>query len=293
MRQNIPPTHCLLAFEVLARHRNAAIAADELCITPSALSYRLRQLEMMVGAALFDTRDYVLSELGEKYLAVVQEALDTLRSLPEVAGPPGARKLRLAVTPTFAREILMPKLPLFRVLHPDIDLVIQVAIPLRNVTAEDCDLEIRYGAGHYTNTEHTCILRDHITPVASPEYARDAGPFDDFTSRHEVEHVRLIRSPLEPWSTWFNAFGIDAREPLEGAQFNDVGLMLDAAAAGYGVTLLRMRLGGRWLTGARLVRLSEHTIESPYQHDLCWQPGALKRWECSSFFDWLVDVLPP
>lgn len=291
MKQRIPPTHCLLAFEALARHRNAAIAAEDLCITPSALSYRLRQLELMAGTPLFDGRDYALSEVGQKYLTVVRDALDNLRTLPEVTGSPGLRKLRLAVTPTFAREILMPKLPLFRVQHPDIDLVIQVAIPLRNITEEDCDLEIRYGTGHYTDTEHTCIMRDHITPVASPEYARDTGPFHDFTTRQEIERVRLIRSPLEPWGTWFSAFGIELREPPDGAQFNDVGLMLDAAAAGYGVTLLRTRLGGRWLSGAGLVRLSAQTIGSPYQHDLCWQPGAMKRWECSSFFNWLVGVL--
>ena len=223
MTKHIPPIHCLLAFEALARHRNAAIAADELCITPSALSYRIRQLELMTGAALFKGRDYALSEIGEKYLSLVLQGLETLRALPEVTRSPGARKLRLAVTPTFAREVLMPKLPLFRVLHPEIDLVIQVAIPLSNVTAEDCDLEIRYGTGHYTDIEHTCIMRDHITPVASPEYARDAGPLEDFTCREEVERVRLIRSPLEPRSTWFNAFGIELREPLEGAQFNVTG----------------------------------------------------------------------
>jgi DNA-binding transcriptional LysR family regulator len=81
--------------------------------------------------------------------------------------------------------------------------------------------------------------------------------------------------------------GLPLPEPREGAQFNDVGLMCDAAAAGFGVTLMRLRLGKEWLDSGRLVRLSPRSVASPNHHFLCWRPGTLDRWECAAFVDWL------
>ncbi len=287
----IPPLHCLLAFEALARLKSGALAAEELCISPSALTHRIRQLESLAGAVLFERQGYALTEAGHSYLAVVRDGLQALQRLPEVLAEPARRVLRVAVTPTVARQILMPRLPLFRLAYPDIELIVQLSIPLLNIKGEAADLEVRYGKGGYTDLDHTCILRDRVVPACSPDYLRDHGPFDQFTQAEDVARARLIRSPLEPWSTWFHAFQLPLREPLDGSQFNDVGLMLDAAAAGYGVTLLRETLGQAWLTSARLLRISTHSVASPFQHDLCWKPGALARWECSAFVEWISREL--
>ncbi|HEY2929185.1 LysR substrate-binding domain-containing protein, partial [Piscinibacter sp.] len=106
-------------------------------------------------------------------------------------------------------------------------------------------------------------------------------------SAESVARARLIRSPLEPWRTWFDACGIDLPEPREGSQFNDVGLMLDAAVAGFGVALTRSKLGLAWLDSGRLVRLSPRAVPSPHHHHICWKPGTLDRWECAAFVEWL------
>ncbi len=289
----LPPIHCLQAFEALARLRSVSAAAEELHVTPSAVSHRMRQLETQVGARLFGRSDFTPTADGAAYLAQVRSALAALSQLPwadeRVAAP---ARLRLAVTPTFSREILLPRLAGFRRAYPDVELTLQVAIPFLNVTAEEADLEIRYGTGPGNGVESVRVLSDEITPVCSPEYAAEHGPFEEgFASAAEVARVRLIRSPLEPWSTWFRAAGLALPEPREGAQFNDVGLMLDAAAAGFGVTLLRLQLGAAWLSSGRLVRLSPRAVPSPHHHYLCWKPGALSRWECAAFVDWLKGSL--
>jgi len=161
-----------------------------------------------------------------------------------------------------------------------------------NVVAEEADLEIRFGTGPFTGVEQLRVLSDENTPVCSPEYEAEFGPFaQGFTTAAEVARVRLIRSPLEPWATWFRASALALPEPREGAQFNDVGLMLDAAAAGFGVTLTRVRLGAAWLTSGRLVRLSPRSVPSPHHHFLCWKPGMQQRWECAAFIDWLTRSL--
>ena len=289
----IPPIQCLQAFEALARLRSVSAAGEELNVTPSAVSHRMRQLETQLGVRLFTRNDFTPSAEGAAYLAQVRVALQALRQTPAQAAlaAPVAR-VRLAVTPTFSRQILLPRLAAFRRRYPEVELVLQVAIPLLDVKAEEADLEIRFGAGPYSGVEQVRILSDAVCPVCSPDYEAEAGPFDgQFETAEEVQRVRLIRSPLVPWSLWFQARGINLPEPREGAQFNDVGLMLDAAAAGFGVTLTRLKLAADWLDSGRLVRLSPNSVPSPFHHHLCWKPGTLERWECAAFVAWLTQAL--
>ena len=287
MAHRIPPIQCLLSFEALARLRSVNQAARELNVTPSAVSHRIRQLESQLGRKLFARNDFSLTADGAAYLGQVRPALAALSQVP---GPPldvGTTRLRLAVTPTFSRQILLPRLALFRHAYPDVELILQVAIPLLDVKAEEADLEIRYGTGPYAGVEQLRILSDEVVPVCSPDYLNEAGPFDGFDTLEQVSRARLIRSPLESWNTWFRACGIALPEPRAGAQFNDVGLMLDGAAAGFGVALMRLKLGRAWLDNGRLVRLSPRQVASPNHHFLCWKPGVLERWECAAFVDWL------
>lgn len=289
----IPPINCLQAFEALARLRSVTGAAEEMSVTPSAVSHRMRQLEQQLGLRLFVRSDFSLSAEGAAYLNQVRIGLQALQQVPgQRAGEAAVTRLRLAVTPTFSRQILLPRLAGFRRAHPEVELVLQVAIPLMDVKAEEADLEIRFGTGPYAGVEQVRVMTDAVSPVCSPEYEAEFGPFDGhFETAAEVAQARLIRSPLVPWHGWFQACGIALPEPREGAQFNDVGLMLDAAAAGFGVTLTRLKLAADWLDSGRLVRLSPRTVPSPMHHFLCWKPGTLQRWECAAFVDWLTRTL--
>ena len=293
MTVRIPPIQCLLTFEALARLRSVTQTAEELCVTPSAVSHRVKQLEQIIGTKLFGRADFSLTVEGVEYLAHVREGLGMLQRFPGAAALPGKRKLRLAVTPTFARSILIPRLRQFTEAYPEIDLTLQVSIPLLDVVAEDADLMIRFGTGRYADVEHTCLVKDEVTPLASPNFVREHGPFEQAL---DLEGEALLRSPLEPWRTWFTAQGLDWPEPLDGSQFNDIGLMCDAAAAGMGIALVRLKLAQPWLEHGALVRLSHHdaftrNIPSPHAHHLCWRTGLMERWECVAFADWLKASL--
>ena len=126
--------------------------------------------------------------------------------------------MRLAVTPTFARSILIPRLRQFTEAYPEIDLTLQVTIPLLDVVAEDADLIVRFGRGRYVDMEHFGITEDDVTPLACPAFVREHGPFD---SAQDLEGQSLLRSPLEPWRTWFVANKLDWPEPVDGSQFNE------------------------------------------------------------------------
>jgi LysR family glycine cleavage system transcriptional activator len=220
MTIRIPPIQCLLTFEALARLRSVTQTGEELNVTPSAVSHRVKQLEQILGTKLFGRADFSLTTEGSEYLAHVREGLGILQRFPGGQVTPGKRKLKLAVTPTFARSILMPRLRQFTEAYPEIDLTLQVSIPLLDVVAEDADLTVRFGTGRYADVEHICLLKDEVTPLASPAYIRENGPFE---SVEDLQRSALLRSPLEPWRTWFAAHELDWPEPFDGSSFNDIG----------------------------------------------------------------------
>ena len=291
----IPPIQCLLTFEALARLRSVTQASEELCVTPSAVSHRVRQLEQIIGTKLFGRADFSLTTEGSEYLAHVREGLSTLQKFPSSSSSaaPGKRKLRLALTPTFARSVVIPRLREFTEAYPEIDLTMQVSIPLLDVVAEDADLTVRFGAGRYADLEYVCLAKDVVTPMASPAFVREHGPFE---VAQDLASQPLLRSPLEPWRTWFAAHRLDWPEPVDGSQFNDIGLMCDAAVAGMGIALVRLKLGAPWLENGSLVRLGSSevftgNVPSPHAHYLCWRTGMMDRWECAAFAEWLKQVL--
>ena len=288
----LPSTQGLLAFEAVARLRSVNLAAEELSITPSAVSHRIRQIEAQLGLRFFTGHDFSLSADGVAYLARVREAIDALQQVPGRDGNGSqVRRLRVAVTPTFSRQVLLPRLAVFCQAYPDIELMLQVTTPVRNMTAEEADVELRFGTGPFHDREFLQLQSDVLSPVCSPAYLRQHGPFDDFTSSTAVSRAHLLRTPLESWRTWFRAHAIDLPEPTVGNQFNDLGLMLDAAVEDLGVALMRLKLGSAWLDSGRLVRLSSHSVASPNAYFLCWRHGAMERWECATFVDWLHQAL--
>jgi DNA-binding transcriptional LysR family regulator len=284
MTTRIPPIQCLLTFEALARLRSVTQTSEELCVTPSAVSHRVKQLENIIGTKLFGRADFSLTTDGTEYLAHVREGLASLEKFPSNNPTSSRRKIKLAVTPTFARSVLMPRLRQFIEAYPEIDLTLQVTIPLLDVVAEDADLTVRFGAGRYADVEHMCLMNDEITPLASPAWLRENGPF---TVPEDLQGQPLLRSPLEPWRTWFSAHNLDWPEPVDGSSFNDIGLMCDAAALGLGIGLVRTKLGAPWLDNGQLVRLYPDSIPSPHAHYLCWRAGTMDRWECATFAEWL------
>ena len=286
--RRIPPIQCLLTFEALARLRSVTQTAEELCVTPSAVSHRVRQLEQILGTRLFGRADFSLTTDGNAYLAHVREGLGALQRFPGNSAAPGRRRLKLAVTPTFARVILIPRLRQFTEAYPEIDLALQVSIPLLDVVAEDCDLMVRFGTGRYADVEHIELARDTVTVLASPSFVREHGPFE---RPEDLEGLPLLRSPLEPWRPWFAAAGLAWAEPGEGSQCNDIGLRCDAAAAGMGIAPVRHKLGAPWRENGSLVRLFDIDVPSPHAYFLCWETGAMDRWECVAFAEWLRKAM--
>lgn len=287
--KRVPPLHCLQALDALARHGSVADAADELAVTPSAVSHRLRQLEDLVGQPLVArTQPLALTAFGVQYLGIVRQALSALEALP---APRREERpaLRVAVPPTFARNLLVPHLAEFTQAHPQVELELQLTIPLLDVRAGEADVEVRFGPGGYADIDGVVPLLDEpVFPVIAPALRARVPPL---RVPADLKHVPLLRSPLEPWRSWFAAAGLDWPEPREGVQYNDVGLLMEAAVAGQGAALARRKLAQRWIDAGLLAPLFAIEAKSPHAYWLLYTQRALARPEVRAFVDWLRGLV--
>ena len=288
MATRLPPVHALSAFEAAARLSSFALAADELCITPSALSHRIRLLEDFVGERLFlrDNRSISLSEFGRRYLDVVRSALRTLTDfpMPHRSAQPQPR-VKITVPPTFARYLLIPHLAEFTLANPDISVELFVSVPLYDLSLSESDVEIRFGAGRYPNIVTTKLFEEPAFAVASPAYLKQIAPLQ---TPADLRHATLLRSALEPWQPWFEAAGLDWAEPSTGVRVDDLGLLLEAIKHGHGVGLSRRHFARDMLAAGDIVQLFDVQLATPpHAYYLVYEQQVFERPEVALLIDWL------
>lgn len=288
MATRIPPVHALSAFEAAARHGSFALAAEELCITPSALSHRIRLLEEFVGERLFlrDGRNVGLSEFGRRYLDVVRQALRTLTDFPMPRRAASAQqRVKITVPPTFARYMLVPHLASFTQQHPEIAIEIYLSVPLYDLALAESDVEVRFGPGKYPNLQCEKLFSEPTFVVASPAYLKQIGAID---SPADLEKATLIRSALEPWQPWFEAAGLDWPEPSTGVRVDDLGLLLEMVKHGHGVGLTREHFARDMIAAGEIVRLFEMQMASPpHAYFVVYEKQVSERPEVVAFLQWM------
>ena len=288
MATRIPPVHALSAFEAAARHGSFALAAEELCITPSALSHRIRLLEEFVGERLFirDGRNVGLSEFGRRYLDVVRQALRTLTDFPMPRRAASVQpRVKLTLPPTFARYLLVPRLSSFIEQHPDIAVEIYLSVPLYDLSLAESDLEVRFGPGKYPNLQSEKLFSEPTFVVASPSYLRQVG---DISTPEDLQKAALIRSALEPWQPWFEAAGLDWPEPSAGLRVDDLGLLLEAVRHGHGIGLTREHFARELLDSGEIVRLFDmQTATPPHAYYVVYEKQTTERPEVDTFLQWM------
>jgi len=287
----LPPLHGLAAFEAVARLRSFTQAADELCVTRSAISHRLRELEDLLGVALIDreARPLALTPAGASYLATVRDALDAVAGATRALERGDAVRIIVASPPTFARQILVPRLAGFHRAHAGIEVAVELAIPLHDVQIAGADVEIRFGRGVYPDLVTLDLLDEPVFAVCAPAY-RDAHAL---AAPGDLARVTLLRSALEPWSPWFAAAGLLWPEPSSGPRYEDLAMLYQAAADGEGVALARASLAGPALDDGTLVRLFAVAARSPHAYYVACRPAAIARPEVACFVDWLRGAMTP
>lgn len=291
MATRLPPVHALSAFEAAARLNSFALAAEELCITPSALSHRIRLLEEHLCERIFvrEGRAVSLTEFGHRYLDVVRVALRSLTDFP-LPNKATQNQLRVKVTlpPTFARHMFMPRLKEFTQQHPEIEIEVFLFVPLYDLSLAESDVEVRFGAGAYPNLVTKKLFVEPAFAVASPDYLKT---IPSISQPADLRHATLLRSALEPWQPWFEVAGLDWPEPTSGLRIDDLGLLLEAVRYGHGVGLTRQHFAEELINQGAVLRLFDTQLATPpHAYYLVHEAQAIMRTEVQLFIDWMQKI---
>lgn len=240
----------LRAFEAVARLGSFKVAAQELNLTPSAVSHAVIALERSLGVTLIDrrNRDGRLTDRGENFYRHVRSAFDQLQQGIEEAAPSAPRLLRVHSAPSFAAAWLSPRLPRFLAQHPGVEVRLSAGTDYSHFSNDDCDVDIVYGSVRASQVEVQPIAVERVAPMCAPEVARRIRTADDLLKQ------RLIQSDNKTvrWSHWFDANGIRSPKP-QGIHFDRSSLAIAAAVDGLGIALESTLLAERELSSGRLV----------------------------------------
>ncbi|MBV8777460.1 MAG: transcriptional regulator GcvA [Alphaproteobacteria bacterium] len=298
MRSNghLPPLSALRAFEAAARLQSFSKAADELSVTPAAVSHQIHALEQDLGVALFERRNRAveLTASARVLLPGLSDAFAGIHnSVRRLRVHNDTGTLTVTASPSFAGKWLVQRLHRFQERNPAIDVRISATDTVVDLTRDDFDIAIRYGTGRYPGLDVELLLKNEVFPACSPALL-DAGP--PLETPADLQHHALLhdqavdRDPLVPtWSMWLKAAGVDDEPARHGLSFSTNVLALEAAIAGHGVTLAYSTTAAADIAANRLVRLFSLSLPDLFAYYIVTAPGALERPKVRAFRDWLRE----
>ena len=282
------PVGWLRVFEVAARHLSFSAAADELRVTPSAVSQQVRLLEHRLGQALFQRlpRGLRLTGAGEALVPVCRESFERLDSaLMDLFGDRKGNGLVVRVAAGFARHWLLPRIADFSQRHPEIPVRILASIWAGEPLDPNVEIDIRLGSGPVHGMVCVQLTEDELFPVCSPTIARRRKPPD-------LAAVPLLHTIgfVQGWSDWLAVAGIKRRPSARDIEFDSVLLSLEMAALGDGVALGRTSFTEDLLRAKRLAAPFKHRLKAIDNVYLVHAPGLAQRSPAGFFKDWLLDA---
>jgi LysR family glycine cleavage system transcriptional activator len=285
MSKRLPSLIALRAFVAVAHHGGVSRASEALNLTHSAVSHQIRALQEELGVTLFEKVGRGLSLTGEggRFAARVEAAFAEIEDAAHEIGAATHKRLRINTISSFAACWLLPRLGDFISSCPEIDVDVQSTNKPTDLKSGEADVWIAFGTGPYPGLFCELLLRDWLFPVCSPEFARQYKLHD----HSWIDGVPLMHSDYEPWSLWFPAAGITAREPERGIMFDNSALILQAAAKGQGLGLVRHSLAYDDLVAGRLVRPFSAYVDSPLSYFFLCRMDKLDTQPVTRFRQWI------
>ncbi|WP_448206003.1 transcriptional regulator GcvA [Azospirillum sp. sgz302134] len=290
MAYRLPPLNSLRLFEAAGRHLSFKRAAEELNLTPSAVSHGIQSLEEWLGLALFQRshRSLALTETGALYLRHVHEAIDRLALATETL--PGRRpggRLAVSVPPTFGLRWLIPNLPAFNRKHPDIAVTVDTGHHHVRFPQDGVDVAVRMGRGDWPGLHAACLAVEELVPVCAPSLAASLRAPEDLAEATLLHVVEVS----EDWAAWARLAGVAEVDLDRGLRFDTVNMALESAAQGLGVAIGRLPVAAADLAAGRLVPLFGPPVRCATGYWLVTSPDFLARPEVAAFNAWIRGAL--
>jgi len=308
MVQSLPPLQSLRVFESAARHLSFKRAADELHVTPAAVSLQIKALEAHLGVALFvrHTRALELTEAGRRLWPKVNSGLAQFAAGVEAArATANVFKLRVTVPPAFGARWLVHRLHGFTSANPDLDITLNTRASTIDGSATDTDesdlmalresevdVEVRFGHGSYQGLRSDLVTRVSYVPVCHPDFLHGERPLNSPADLrlHTLIHddTAVDRSERVSWAHWLKAAGVVGVDASRGPHFSNTNLAIEAAMDGLGVALALDPLVNRDVAMGRLVRPFEVAMPSRYAYYVVSREETAERPSVVRFREWLL-----
>lgn len=290
MRRKIPTTAALVAFELAARYESFTRAAEQLSLTQSAICRQIAGLEDFLGVPLFrrTRRGVQLTEAGRNYSRQVAMRLDAVErdTLSLMAHHGSGATIELAVVPTFATRWLLPRLPAFRKLHPEVTVNLTNRTRAFLFAETEFDAALHFGEAGWPGTEAHFLMHEDPVPVCSAALLAGRTRL----SAEEVAALPLLQQTTRPyaWRQWFDAGGLHVEHDMTGARLELFSMLAEAAAHHMGVALIPPFLIREELASGRLVIANDRALRIDKAYYLIIPERKAETRALTAFRDWLL-----
>ncbi len=297
MLRHIPGLQSLKAFDASARLLSFTRAAEELNVTPAAVSHQIKELEEMIGVSLFQrtSRHMQLTRQGLILRPAIADALDGLtKALQRIRQSENPAQIRVTASPSIAAKWLVPRLDRFLDTVPGADVRIDVSSLVLDFERDDVDVAIRFGDGNYPGLAVDKLFHDTVFPVCSPALLKGRKPLREPRDLllHTLIHLDYeAQGAVWPnWRMWMLAAGIKDFNDSRGLHFSQTALAVQAAIDGHGVALGDSSLVADDIAAGRLVRPFALSLKTPTQfaYHLITRKDGAERPVVKAFRNWIM-----
>ena len=292
MNDRLPPLTALRAFEAASRHMSFALAAEELNVTPAALSFQIKSLEEHLGAQVFRrlNRAVELTEEGKALAPGVADGFEALHAAwRSVQRRLNSATLTVTAGPGFTAKWLAPRLYSFAQSHPDIELRFSAGLKIADFARDDVDVAVRFGQGDDEGLFSQPVIHEWVAPMMVPELAARVKTVEDLRSLVLLrDENSLFLEPKIDWPAYFEHAGV-AGPKAYGPSFSQADHVVDAALSGAGAILGRISLTDGHLRERRLVMPLKQGLDARADYRIVCPRGVETRPQVARFIEWVQD----
>ena len=288
----LPSLKFLKTFQIAAKLQSFKAAAEELYVTPSAVSHQIKALEEQLGVTLFErgargVRTLELTDAGAHYLEHLNEVFSKLESITEqLQVRYGRTIIRLNVPPFFANEMLLPRLASFSQAHEHTDIRIETSLAATRTHPAEADLSIVVGAGPWEGLAVHELFAQSFIVACSPAFLIDhpITRYADLNGKTLLVHEER----REAWERWAHGLGIEPIQPNRLVRLDTMSAVVLAAEQGIGVGLVPARLCADRFSAGGLVKLFEAELETNESYVILQRPEDGGRDDLRELTEWIV-----
>jgi LysR family transcriptional regulator, glycine cleavage system transcriptional activator len=297
MIEHFPGLRSLRAFDAAVRHMNFSRAAEEMGVTPAAVSNQIKELEDQLRVTLFQrtSRAMRLTREGEILSEAAHESIEVLsRALNRIKRLENRNQLRVSSTPSVAAKWLVPRLDGFLEAFPGADVRVDVSNTLVDFDRDDIDVAIRFGSGKYPGLRSDLLFHDSLSPVCSPALIKSDKPLKTPRDllRYTLIHLDWDAQgqPWPNWRMWMQAAGVKEFDDKSGLHFGQTSLTIQAAIDGHGIALGDSNLVADDIAAGRLIKPFDLSLKAPasFTYHVITRPDTVDAPMVNAFRDWVM-----